>query len=72
MQSEDLPNVENRVEIAKNKQIKVYYHLNKQKVYRPLRYQFEKILSLRWISDNLRDTHAAKNYQSPRRNLPIC
>ncbi|WP_052330837.1 GMC oxidoreductase [Rivularia sp. PCC 7116] len=44
MQSEDLPNVENRVEIAKNKQIKVYYLSNNQKVHRRLRYQFEKIL----------------------------
>lgn len=43
MQSEDLPNIENRVEIAKNKQIKVY-HPNKQKAYCRLRHQFEKVL----------------------------
>ncbi len=44
MQSEDLPNIENRVEIAKNKQIKVYYRPNNQKAHRPLRHQFEKVL----------------------------
>lgn len=36
MQSDDLPNVENRVEIAKNKKIKVYYRLNNQEANRPL------------------------------------
>lgn len=30
MQSDDLPNVENRVEIAKKNKIKVYYRLNNQ------------------------------------------
>ncbi|MGB3641934.1 MAG: hypothetical protein WBA39_30805 [Rivularia sp. (in: cyanobacteria)] len=44
MQSEDLPNVENRVEIAKKKQIKVYYHPNNQKAHRRLRHQFKKLL----------------------------
>ena len=44
MQSKDLPNVENRVEIAKNKQIKVYYRPNNQKAHRRLRHQFEKVL----------------------------
>ncbi len=44
MQSEDLPNVEDRVEIAKNKQIKVYYRPNNQKALRHLRHQFEKVL----------------------------
>lgn len=44
MQSKDLLNVENRVEIAKNGQIKVYYRQNNKKAHRCLRYQFEKIL----------------------------
>lgn len=44
MQSEDLPNVENRVEIAKNKQIKVYHRPNNQKAHCRLRYQFKKVL----------------------------
>ncbi len=44
MQSEDLPNVENRVEIAKNGQIKVYYRPNNTKAHRRLRHQFEKVL----------------------------
>ncbi|MGB7376281.1 MAG: hypothetical protein WA959_06885 [Rivularia sp. (in: cyanobacteria)] len=43
MQSKDLPNVENRVGIAKNKQIKVYYRPNNQKVLRRLRHQVEKV-----------------------------
>lgn len=40
MQNDDLPNVENRAEIAKNKQIKVYYlhyHLNYQEAIVPLK-----------------------------------
>lgn len=44
MPSEDFANVENRVEIAKNKQIKVYYRPNNQKALRRLRHQFEKVL----------------------------
>ncbi|MEM6398866.1 MAG: hypothetical protein AAF757_01350 [Cyanobacteria bacterium P01_D01_bin.116] len=44
MQSQDLPNVENRVEIAKNKQIKVYYRLNKLQAHRRLRHLFEAML----------------------------
>ena len=36
MQSDDLPNVENRVEIAKNKKIKVYYRLYNQEAIMPL------------------------------------
>ncbi|MBV6621715.1 MAG: GMC family oxidoreductase [Rivularia sp. (in: Bacteria)] len=44
MRSEDLPNVENRVEIAKNKPIKVYYRSNNQKAHLCLQHQFEKIL----------------------------
>lgn len=44
MQSENLSNVENRVEIAKNQQIKVYYHPNKEKVHLCLQHQFKKVL----------------------------
>lgn len=44
MQSEDLPNVENRIEIAKNRKIKVYYRSNNQKAHHRLWYQFKKIL----------------------------
>ncbi|BAY81974.1 hypothetical protein NIES267_14520 [Calothrix parasitica NIES-267] len=36
MQSDDLPNVENRVEIAKKNKIKVYYRLNNQEATAPL------------------------------------
>ena len=36
MQSDYLPNVENRVEIAKKNKIKVYYRLNNQEAIRPL------------------------------------
>lgn len=71
MQSEDLSNIENRVEIAKNKQIKVYYYPNNQKAHRRLRYQFDKFLPLSWFSNNYRHTHAVESYESSGRNLSI-
>lgn len=44
MQTEYLPNVENLIEIAKNKEIKVYYRLNNQISHGCLRYKFKKAL----------------------------
>jgi len=71
MQSEDLPKVENRVEIAKNKQIKVYYCPNNLQAHRRLRHQLEKMLVKAGFPIILGGTYAIKSNESSGRNLPL-
>lgn len=49
MQNKDLQNVDNRVKITKNKQIKVYYHLNNQEADHHLYHQSENMLRKAWL-----------------------
>ncbi|MDY6899318.1 MAG: hypothetical protein SWZ49_14745 [Cyanobacteriota bacterium] len=49
MQSKDLQNVDNRVKITQNKQIKVYYHPNNQEAHHRLQHQFDNMLRKSWL-----------------------